>query len=1234
MAEALQRIKAFSGRIQILVRIVDHACHSQHCISHRVAVMCQQAAWKTSQDLCDDQPLDACGYIAADAVCRLREAALAKANDWHHMTLPNYARQECIDRGNKVLGRSDLGRILDSDQVNRLVRHYSHLDQTRQAAEDWWAGAVALDHFLIGLPGMVEELATDISGQQHRWRAWVVNTQTSAQLGSHWFTVIAGTAVANVPQLIQSFERASTVASAPQLLQSTAAASSMPDAPQLLQSTAASSAMGKKLTKSSGSGRADVGSPSLDMAEYPNLFDSPDPALSDVLLWAHANAMLAPVESWLNACSQWDAAVNTNSGQKQVWVVTDRKRRKLCKDHDIAFTREFLSSDTMDAAIEQVRQALINRIQQIRTTATRKILPGKLENYFKPIAAGKSLPEIEPLDIPDVATDVTSTFLRLHTKSNIYAEDEDFRIVKDALSVLRNQVNKARLLKMTRVPRGKPKTVRRYFKPRNFAIVSFSSSPSPAEAAGGQQPKQERATFNTSLAWKSYYVKVLVLAQARQWLSATERLDPIADAPPTPKTNFQLADAIKQRKHAEYAPFGKDFEDTGAYSPIISRLLVYAEIHNCSDHAYGTFSTPQQMMPYTYRQLQDWIVERRRLQQQSDAAESSSQELVQTVEDLAAKLQAFAADAIVLKHLIEFALPPPKRATAAELTSKVPPATSGSGSNGRSAATERPAATDDATEHAREIESHDPQEDNQRQAIRAATEPATQGADGHDVTLSLHTATAMAKNFFSFVKKECLQQHLSRMSAGQILVLCIFHNRLLWQKGKPLELHDRDHYWIPKPAYAPASNVKAPSPAHFVKQIQRSATEQLPPEMQPPRRCCLCGKGFIDAPALWNHCELEHYSWAEAVKRILWEADKLDAMPLLPPYKRQIIQNFADALTYSKPAESHFGRDKVCMKQRVGCATCAKVSWIDRCFPCHLFQDCPDVLRPKNENHADDTETDDAESNEDSSNEDVSATEQRPARLLKDEHGFYVMDAHAINELLDVNKYIEAWPQIPKEELHASSVQHPSHPTYRWLLNTRRVPVQASSSDSAAADHELPKCAGVGIKHQPLWLCKSCTSALCRPEPVMPFFALSNWNWGGRLHPLYYNLSIATKALLGLAIMLCRLLVLQHSEHEEDQEKGFVGNTILLTQPRPEEILQTLPPEDAEVSKYISVCFNNQSILFNRKSEPNLTLRGKSCVTLPGRLRGGLAQRSCVTSCVTLHGRLARPSVEALRDLA
>ena len=150
--------------------------------------------------------------------------------------------------------------------------------------------------------------------------------------------------------------------------------------------------------------------------------------------------------------------------------------------------------------------------------------------------------------------------------------------------------------------------------------MSFSLSPSSADAGGAQQSASTRQHISPSHTWRTYYVKLLVLAQARRWLSATERLDPIEDAPPTPKTNFQLADAIKQPKTRDYAPFGCDFEDSGAYSPIISRLLLHAEIHNCKDHNYGSFSMPRQELPYTYRQLQELILERRRLQQLSPAA--------------------------------------------------------------------------------------------------------------------------------------------------------------------------------------------------------------------------------------------------------------------------------------------------------------------------------------------------------------------------------------------------------------------------------------------------------------------------------------------------------------------------------------------------------------------------------------------------------------------------------------
>jgi len=318
----------------------------------------------------------------------------------------------------------------------------------------------------------------------------------------------------------------------------------------------------------------------------------------------------------------------------------------------------------------------------------------KLDNYFTPRAASEAPPEIEELHIPEVATDVASTYLRLRAKRHIYAQDKDFHIVEDTLSELRGYVSDTRLRKITTCP-NKLRTIRAYFKESSFGNIWFSKSSSPVAAASDQQPQGIRTRVHSSLTWRTYYSKLLVLAQARRWLSATEQLHPIADAPSTPKTNFQLADAIKHPDKAEYTPFGGDFEDAGAYSPVISRLLFYAEIHNCSDHGYGTFSAPKQMPPYTYRQLQEWIIKRRRQQQQSDNVHRSSRELVQTVADLAAKLVAFASDGIVVKHLVDFALPAKKRAAAAEVTALDEMLLQ---SIGRSAAIQHTAASGVATE--------------------------------------------------------------------------------------------------------------------------------------------------------------------------------------------------------------------------------------------------------------------------------------------------------------------------------------------------------------------------------------------------------------------------------------------------------------------------------------------------------------------------------------------------------
>ena len=204
----------------------------------------------------------------------------------------------------------------------------------------------------------------------------------------------------------------------------------------------------------------------------------------------------------------------------------------------------------LDIAMLDIREQLVNRIQEIQRT-----LQPTLYNYFTRQDPGAARPEIEELHIPDVATDVRSTYFRLHAKRHMYAGDQDFHIVKDALSELRGYVSQGRLRKLTSHPRNTPKTIRRYFQESHFDSVWFAHSTSAVDATGAQQMKGGRHCVNHSHTWRTYYVKLLVLAQARQWLSATEQLDPIADAPSTPKTNFQLADAINKSNSAEYARF-------------------------------------------------------------------------------------------------------------------------------------------------------------------------------------------------------------------------------------------------------------------------------------------------------------------------------------------------------------------------------------------------------------------------------------------------------------------------------------------------------------------------------------------------------------------------------------------------------------------------------------------------------------------------------------------------------
>ena len=81
------------------IRIVDHGSSCSTPVSSREAAICRWVGLHTRADLSCDQPTDACGYIAADAVVCLRDAALAEADGWLTAVLPEYASLATVQRG-------------------------------------------------------------------------------------------------------------------------------------------------------------------------------------------------------------------------------------------------------------------------------------------------------------------------------------------------------------------------------------------------------------------------------------------------------------------------------------------------------------------------------------------------------------------------------------------------------------------------------------------------------------------------------------------------------------------------------------------------------------------------------------------------------------------------------------------------------------------------------------------------------------------------------------------------------------------------------------------------------------------------------------------------------------------------------------------------------------------------------------------------------------------------------
>ena len=148
-----------------------------------------------------------------------------------------------------------------------------------------------------------------------------------------------------------------------------------------------------------------------------------------------------------------------------------------------------------------------------------------------------------------------------------------------------------------------------------------------------------------------------------------------------------------------------------------------------------------------------------------------------------------------------------------------------------------------------------------------------------------------------------------------------------------------------------------------------------------------------------------------------------------------------------------------------------------------------------------------------------------------------------------MERYIERWPLIPPEHLHASSVQHPEHPEWRWLLHTRRIPVLEAADVSAGSVDpraECRPCAGIGDPTGIVWACWPCLLDLCSKRPKIPLNALVNDNWIGREWVTVREATVAAKTLLSLGRACWKQVRLGRGKPDV-QQTAVCGNNILCT---------------------------------------------------------------------------------------
>ena len=208
------------------------------------------------------------------------------------------------------------------------------------------------------------------------------------------------------------------------------------------------------------------------------------------------------------------------------------------------------------------------------------------------------------------------------------------------------------------------------------------------------------------------------------------------------------------------------------------------------------------------------------------------------------------------------------------------------------------------------------------------------------------------------------------------------------------------------------------------------------PVVTGPLVCRLCETDFVTEQDFARHKQQEHAGEQEYRKRVLYLMAEAGCRPITAQEKRLMVQNFAHFQQFCHPGSrgNCFSGGEAVPRCEAACAVCAQKDYLEHRFKLSLFGAVP-------EQHASERGTDAASDPEGDSEGEAGS---RPTRsLVKHREVYYLQNPELVHKLLNVDRYSLRWPLIPSEEMHVSSVQHPEHPEWRWLLHSRRVPVEA-----------------------------------------------------------------------------------------------------------------------------------------------------------------------------------------------